>query len=69
MFVRFQSMCLKISISKFCIILHDLFQEILPALPWDDHKPRISWRGDGQHVAVSDICPGTGWYHFKITAC
>uniref|UniRef100_A0A8C6XZG5 Elongator complex protein 1 n=1 Tax=Naja naja TaxID=35670 RepID=A0A8C6XZG5_NAJNA len=35
-------------------------QEILPALPWDDHKPRISWKGDGQYVAVSDICPGTG---------
>uniref|UniRef100_A0A8C6Y1C0 Elongator complex protein 1 n=1 Tax=Naja naja TaxID=35670 RepID=A0A8C6Y1C0_NAJNA len=34
--------------------------EILPALPWDDHKPRISWKGDGQYVAVSDICPGTG---------
>uniref|UniRef100_A0A670Z9M0 Elongator complex protein 1 n=1 Tax=Pseudonaja textilis TaxID=8673 RepID=A0A670Z9M0_PSETE len=34
--------------------------EILPALPWDDHKPRISWKGDGQYVAVSDVCPGTG---------
>ncbi|XP_032070311.1 elongator complex protein 1 [Thamnophis elegans] len=39
---------------------HSKPKEILPALPWDDHKPRISWRGDGQYVAVSDICPGTG---------
>uniref|UniRef100_A0A8C6Y1U3 Elongator complex protein 1 n=1 Tax=Naja naja TaxID=35670 RepID=A0A8C6Y1U3_NAJNA len=39
---------------------HTKPKEILPALPWDDHKPRISWKGDGQYVAVSDICPGTG---------
>ena len=23
-----------------------------PALPWDDKKTRISWRGDGQYFAV-----------------
>uniref|UniRef100_A0A670Z7C0 Elongator complex protein 1 n=1 Tax=Pseudonaja textilis TaxID=8673 RepID=A0A670Z7C0_PSETE len=39
---------------------HTKPKEILPALPWDDHKPRISWKGDGQYVAVSDVCPGTG---------
>ncbi|XP_058022152.1 elongator complex protein 1 isoform X3 [Ahaetulla prasina] len=39
---------------------HTKPKEILPALSWDDHKPRISWRGDGQYVAVSDICPETG---------
>ncbi|KAM6473113.1 elongator complex protein 1 [Liasis olivaceus] len=39
---------------------HTKPMEILPALPWDDHKPRISWRGDGQYVAVSDICPEIG---------
>ncbi|KAL7988535.1 hypothetical protein Chor_007454 [Crotalus horridus] len=39
---------------------HTKSMEILPALLWDDHKPWISWRGDGQYVAVSDICPGTG---------
>uniref|UniRef100_A0A8C5MDG3 Elongator complex protein 1 n=1 Tax=Leptobrachium leishanense TaxID=445787 RepID=A0A8C5MDG3_9ANUR len=28
-----------------------------PALPWDDRRPRVSWRGDGQLFAVSTICP------------
>lgn len=37
-------------------------QEVSPALPWDDHKPRVSWRGDGQYFAVSAVCPETGWY-------
>lgn len=30
------------------------------ALPWDDHRPRITWRGDGQFFAVSVVCPQTG---------
>ncbi|XP_061492160.1 elongator complex protein 1 isoform X2 [Rhineura floridana] len=34
--------------------------EVLPALSWDDHRPRITWRGDGQYFAVSTICPETG---------
>ncbi|XP_028367280.1 elongator complex protein 1 isoform X2 [Phyllostomus discolor] len=31
-----------------------------PALPWDDHRPRVTWRGDGQFFAVSVVCPETG---------
>lgn len=30
------------------------------ALPWDDHKPQVTWRGDGQFFAVSVVCPETG---------
>ncbi|XP_037583819.1 elongator complex protein 1 isoform X2 [Cebus imitator] len=30
------------------------------ALPWDDHRPQITWRGDGQFFAVSVVCPETG---------
>ncbi|XP_004848211.1 elongator complex protein 1 isoform X2 [Heterocephalus glaber] len=30
------------------------------ALPWDDHRPQVSWRGDGQFFAVSVVCPETG---------
>ncbi|KAM3939198.1 elongator complex protein 1 [Leptodactylus fuscus] len=33
---------------------------VQPAMPWDDHKPRVTWRGDGQLFAVSSICPETG---------
>ena len=35
-------------------------QDEKPALPWDDRKPRISWRGDGQFFVVSTISPSTG---------
>ncbi|XP_053318021.1 elongator complex protein 1 [Spea bombifrons] len=34
--------------------------EVSPSLPWDDKKPRITWRGDGQFFAVSSICPEMG---------
>ncbi|XP_054842373.1 elongator complex protein 1 [Eublepharis macularius] len=34
--------------------------EVPPALSWDDHRPRITWRGDGQYFAVSAVCPETG---------
>nr|CAG32111.1 hypothetical protein RCJMB04_17o18 [Gallus gallus] len=34
--------------------------EVLPASSWDDGKPRMTWRGDGQFVAVSAVCPETG---------
>ncbi|XP_072524985.1 elongator complex protein 1 [Salminus brasiliensis] len=34
--------------------------QVQPAVPWDDRKPRITWRGDGQLFAVSAICPQTG---------
>ncbi|KAM9206961.1 elongator complex protein 1 [Dugong dugon] len=30
------------------------------ALSWDDHRPQITWRGDGQFFAVSVVCPETG---------
>uniref|UniRef100_A0A452UM88 Elongator complex protein 1 n=1 Tax=Ursus maritimus TaxID=29073 RepID=A0A452UM88_URSMA len=32
----------------------------LSALPWDDHRPQVTWRGDGQFFAVSVVCPETG---------
>uniref|UniRef100_A0A669B909 Elongator complex protein 1 n=1 Tax=Oreochromis niloticus TaxID=8128 RepID=A0A669B909_ORENI len=35
-------------------------QEVQPAVSWDDHRPRVTWRGDGQLFAVSAICPQTG---------
>uniref|UniRef100_A0A8C3UFI9 Elongator complex protein 1 n=1 Tax=Catharus ustulatus TaxID=91951 RepID=A0A8C3UFI9_CATUS len=35
-------------------------QEVLPASAWDDGRPRVTWRGDGQFVAVSAVCPETG---------
>ncbi|POI33793.1 hypothetical protein CIB84_002455 [Bambusicola thoracicus] len=34
--------------------------EVLPASSWDDGKPRMTWRGDGQFIAVSAVCPETG---------
>ncbi|NXQ30492.1 ELP1 protein, partial [Alaudala cheleensis] len=34
--------------------------EVLPASAWDDGRPRVTWRGDGQFVAVSVVCPETG---------
>uniref|UniRef100_A0A8C1C0V2 Elongator complex protein 1 n=1 Tax=Cyprinus carpio carpio TaxID=630221 RepID=A0A8C1C0V2_CYPCA len=39
---------------------------IQPALPWDDRKPRITWRGDGQFFAVSAVCPQTGARKVRI---
>ncbi|KAM8803480.1 elongator complex protein 1 [Rhynchonycteris naso] len=38
------------------------FQMQMPesALPWDDHRPHVTWRGDGQFFAVSVVCPETG---------
>ncbi|XP_053858912.1 elongator complex protein 1 isoform X2 [Vidua macroura] len=34
--------------------------EVLPASAWDDGRPRVTWRGDGQFIAVSAVCPETG---------
>uniref|UniRef100_A0A8B9TK49 Elongator complex protein 1 n=1 Tax=Anas platyrhynchos TaxID=8839 RepID=A0A8B9TK49_ANAPL len=31
-----------------------------PTSTWDDSRPRVTWRGDGQFVAVSAVCPETG---------
>ncbi|KAM5194035.1 elongator complex protein 1 [Mantella aurantiaca] len=39
---------------------------VQPALSWDDHKPRITWRGDGQLFAVSTICPQTGSRKIRV---
>ncbi|RMC22440.1 hypothetical protein DUI87_00754 [Hirundo rustica rustica] len=39
---------------------HRKQMEVLPASAWDDGRPRVTWRGDGQFVAVSAICPETG---------
>lgn len=36
------------------------YEEVQPAVPWDDRLPRITWRGDGQLFAVGAICPQTG---------
>ncbi|XP_022422223.1 elongator complex protein 1-like isoform X1 [Delphinapterus leucas] len=30
------------------------------ALPWDDHRPQVTWRGDGAFFAMSVVCPETG---------
>lgn len=35
-------------------------QEVSPTSTWDDSRPRVTWRGDGQFVAVSAVCPETG---------
>ncbi|XP_054872358.1 elongator complex protein 1-like isoform X2 [Amphiprion ocellaris] len=35
-------------------------QEVQPTVAWDDRRPRVTWRGDGQLFAVSAICPQTG---------
>uniref|UniRef100_A0A673I852 Elongator complex protein 1 n=1 Tax=Sinocyclocheilus rhinocerous TaxID=307959 RepID=A0A673I852_9TELE len=40
--------------------------EVQPALPWDNRKPRITWRGDGQFFAVSAVCPQTGARKVRI---
>ncbi|KAM3867334.1 elongator complex protein 1 [Diretmus argenteus] len=34
--------------------------EVQPAVAWDDRRPRVTWRGDGQLFAVSAVCPQTG---------
>uniref|UniRef100_A0A8C3UCR4 Elongator complex protein 1 n=1 Tax=Catharus ustulatus TaxID=91951 RepID=A0A8C3UCR4_CATUS len=35
-------------------------QTVLHSSAWDDGRPRVTWRGDGQFVAVSAVCPETG---------
>uniref|UniRef100_A0A8B9PLY6 Elongator complex protein 1 n=1 Tax=Apteryx owenii TaxID=8824 RepID=A0A8B9PLY6_APTOW len=36
------------------------------AHPWDDGRPRVTWRGDGQFVAVSAVCPETGARKIRV---
>nr|XP_046179437.1 elongator complex protein 1-like isoform X1 [Oncorhynchus gorbuscha] len=33
---------------------------VQPAMSWDDRRPRVTWRGDGQLFAVSSVCHLTG---------
>ncbi|KAG8454432.1 hypothetical protein GDO86_000888 [Hymenochirus boettgeri] len=40
--------------------------EVQSALPWDDQRPRVSWRGDGQLFAVSSICNETGARKIRV---
>ncbi|NWY69229.1 ELP1 protein, partial [Erithacus rubecula] len=40
--------------------------EVLPAPAWDDGRPRVTWRGDGQFVAVSAVCPETGTRKVRV---
>nr|XP_061793334.1 elongator complex protein 1-like [Nerophis lumbriciformis] len=35
-------------------------QEVKQAAEWDDRRPRVTWRGDGQLFAVGAVCPRTG---------
>uniref|UniRef100_A0A8C5X388 Elongator complex protein 1 n=1 Tax=Malurus cyaneus samueli TaxID=2593467 RepID=A0A8C5X388_9PASS len=35
-------------------------------LSWDDGRPRVTWRGDGQFVAVSAVCPETGTRKVRV---
>uniref|UniRef100_A0A6Q2XQB8 Elongator complex protein 1 n=1 Tax=Esox lucius TaxID=8010 RepID=A0A6Q2XQB8_ESOLU len=39
---------------------HAAQRKTISALPWDDRRPRVTWRGDGQLFAVSAICLQTG---------
>ncbi|XP_067172653.1 elongator complex protein 1 isoform X2 [Apteryx mantelli] len=40
--------------------------EVPPASAWDDGRPRVTWRGDGQFVAVSAVCPETGARKIRV---
>ncbi|CAL8262436.1 unnamed protein product [Lota lota] len=40
--------------------------EVQPAVSWDDRRPRVSWRGDGQLFAVSAVCPQTGARRVRV---
>lgn len=42
-----------------------------PTSAWDDSRPRVTWRGDGQFVAVSAVCPETGMEpnFFEVPTC
>uniref|UniRef100_A0A3P8U7I8 Elongator complex protein 1 n=1 Tax=Amphiprion percula TaxID=161767 RepID=A0A3P8U7I8_AMPPE len=45
---------------------HKKIQEVQPAVAWDDRRPRVTWRGDGQLFAVSAICPQTGARKIRV---
>uniref|UniRef100_A0A4W3I734 Elongator complex protein 1 n=1 Tax=Callorhinchus milii TaxID=7868 RepID=A0A4W3I734_CALMI len=35
-------------------------QVVQSAVAWDDQRPRVTWRGDGQLFAIGAICPVSG---------
>uniref|UniRef100_A0A8C6KME1 Elongator complex protein 1 n=1 Tax=Nothobranchius furzeri TaxID=105023 RepID=A0A8C6KME1_NOTFU len=41
-------------------------QAAQPAVAWDDRRPRVTWRGDGQLFAISAICPQTGGRKVRV---
>ncbi|KAL5004669.1 hypothetical protein ScPMuIL_018125 [Solemya velum] len=40
--------------------------DVNPAMFWDDTKPRVSWRGDGQNFVVSSVDPSTGARKLRV---
>uniref|UniRef100_A0A8C9CSC5 IkappaB kinase complex-associated protein n=1 Tax=Phocoena sinus TaxID=42100 RepID=A0A8C9CSC5_PHOSS len=36
------------------------------ALPWDDHRSQVTWRGDGEFFAMRVVCPETGARKFRV---
>ncbi|MEQ2203561.1 hypothetical protein XENOCAPTIV_000688 [Xenoophorus captivus] len=55
-----QSACLATAGGDVVLFNLNTSQDSQPAVAWDDRKPRVTWRGDGQLFAVSAICPQTG---------
>ncbi|NWR57482.1 ELP1 protein, partial [Bucorvus abyssinicus] len=45
---------------------HHKQMEVSPTSFWDDGRPRVTWRGDGQFVAVSAVCPETGARKIRV---
>ncbi|XP_078730604.1 elongator complex protein 1 [Lampetra fluviatilis] len=45
---------------------HKKQEVVAPAFTWDDGRPRVSWRGDGQFFAVSSVCPHTGARRVRV---
>ncbi|XP_062455173.1 elongator complex protein 1 isoform X2 [Rhea pennata] len=45
---------------------HRKQMEVPPASAWDNGRPRVTWRGDGQFVAVSAVCPETGARKIRV---
>lgn len=51
-------------LSYFTVAFHP--QEVQPIAAWDDRRPRVTWRGDGQLFAVSAVCPETGGRKVRV---
>ncbi|XP_075929206.1 elongator complex protein 1 isoform X2 [Petromyzon marinus] len=45
---------------------HKKQEVVAPAFTWDDGRPRVSWRGDGQFFAVSSVCLHTGARRVRV---